>query len=106
MAGLVANFTFFTFAAAWLLDALGLPQDVLRNLAIALLFLVAATLLFPTLAHRVERPFFPLTRLHPWAAGSCSARASGLPSCPARGPCSRPSPCSPQAVRSTARSSY
>ena len=31
----------------WLLDKLGLPDDLLRNLAIALLFLVAATLLVP-----------------------------------------------------------
>ncbi|HEU0337505.1 MAG TPA: cytochrome c biogenesis protein CcdA, partial [Gaiellaceae bacterium] len=69
VAGLVASFTFFTLAAAWLLDALGLPQDVLRNLAIALLFLVAATLIFPSVAHWVERPFYPLTRLRPGDVG-------------------------------------
>jgi cytochrome c biogenesis protein CcdA/thiol-disulfide isomerase/thioredoxin len=69
VAGLVASFTFFTLAAAWLLDALGLPQDVLRNLAVALLFLVAATLLFPSVAHWVERPFYPLTRLRPGDVG-------------------------------------
>ncbi len=43
IAGLVTSFTVFTLAAAWLLDLLGLPQDFLRNLAIAMLFVVAAT---------------------------------------------------------------
>ena len=37
IAGIVVSFTVFTLFAAWLLDLLGLPQDVLRNLAIALL---------------------------------------------------------------------
>ena len=47
VAGLIASFTAFTLFGVWLLRRLGLPQDILRNLAIALLFLVAATLLFP-----------------------------------------------------------
>ena len=37
----------FTLFAAWLLDQLGLPDDLLRNVAIVLLFVVAATLLIP-----------------------------------------------------------
>src|SRR5207247_3674823 len=45
--GLIASFVVFTLFASWLLDKLGLPQDLLRNIAIALLFLVAATLLVP-----------------------------------------------------------
>src|SRR5438132_1437413 len=60
--GLVASFTVFTLLASRLLHALGLPQDFLRNLAIALLFVVAATLLFPALARLAERPFLFLTR--------------------------------------------
>ncbi|MDX6410514.1 MAG: hypothetical protein QOE91_30 [Gaiellaceae bacterium] len=60
--GLVASFTVFTLLASRLLHALGLPQDFLRNLAIALLFLLAATLLFPQLARLAERPFLFLTR--------------------------------------------
>ena len=52
----------FTLIASRLLHALGLPQDFLRNLAIALLFLLAATLLFPALARLAERPFLFLTR--------------------------------------------
>src|SRR6266581_3154183 len=57
ISGLVASFVVFTLFASWLLDRLGLPQDLLRNLAIALLFLVAATLIVPRLGTLVERPF-------------------------------------------------
>ena len=62
VAGLVGSFTVFTLAGTALLDALGLPDDFLRNLAIALLFLLAATLIFPPVARLVERPFYRLTR--------------------------------------------
>ena len=62
VAGLVVSFTTFTLAGAALLSALGLPADVLRNIAIAALFLLAATLVWPTLARLVERPFLFLTR--------------------------------------------
>jgi cytochrome c biogenesis protein CcdA/thiol-disulfide isomerase/thioredoxin len=62
IAGLVASFTAFTLGGAWLLDQLGLPDDFLRDLAIALLLLLAATLLWPWLAHQLERPFLFLTR--------------------------------------------
>jgi cytochrome c biogenesis protein CcdA/thiol-disulfide isomerase/thioredoxin len=60
--GLVVSFTVFTLAAATLLDALGLPEDFLRDLAIALLLLVAATLFWPRLGALLERPFHFLTR--------------------------------------------
>jgi len=62
IAGLVASFTVFTLGAAWLLDLLGLPQDLLRNIAIVLLFLVAATLLVPPLADIAARPLERLAR--------------------------------------------
>jgi cytochrome c biogenesis protein CcdA/thiol-disulfide isomerase/thioredoxin len=62
VAGLVGSFTVFTLAGTVLLDALGLPDDFLRNLAIGLLFLLAATLIFPPVARLVERPFHRLTR--------------------------------------------
>ena len=62
VAGLVLSFVVFTLGGAWLLDQLGLPKDFLRNLAIALLFVVAATLLVPRLADVLERPLYRLTR--------------------------------------------
>src|SRR6266571_693989 len=62
IAGLVASFTTFTLAATALLDALGLPQDLLRNIAIALLFVLAATLLVPRIGLVLERPFAFLSR--------------------------------------------
>jgi cytochrome c biogenesis protein CcdA len=49
VAGLIASFTAFTLAGVWLLDALGLPKDLLRNIALVLLFVVAASLLVPRL---------------------------------------------------------
>jgi cytochrome c biogenesis protein CcdA/thiol-disulfide isomerase/thioredoxin len=60
--GLVLSFTAFTLFGVWLLRTLGLPEDLLRNIAIALLFLVAATLLFPKVEEIVQRPFLRLTR--------------------------------------------
>ena len=62
IAGLVLSFTLFTLAAASILSALGLPQDVLRNLAIATLFVLAASLLFPRFAYLLERPLAFMTR--------------------------------------------
>jgi cytochrome c biogenesis protein CcdA/thiol-disulfide isomerase/thioredoxin len=62
IAGLVASFTAFTLAASSLLSALHLPQDFLRNLAIAMLFVLAATLLFPQVGYLLERPLAFMTR--------------------------------------------
>jgi cytochrome c biogenesis protein CcdA/thiol-disulfide isomerase/thioredoxin len=62
VAGLVVSFTLSVLFAAWLLDLLGLPLDVLRNVALALLFLVAATLIFPGFGLLIERPLARFTR--------------------------------------------
>ena len=61
-AGLVVSFTTFTLAGAALLSALGLPEDLLRTLAIVLLFVLAASLLSERVARVLERPFLFLTR--------------------------------------------
>ncbi|MDP9492149.1 MAG: cytochrome c biogenesis protein DipZ [Actinomycetota bacterium] len=63
--GLVGSFSVFTVIGASLLNSLGLPQDVLRNLAIVLLFVVALTLLVPQLAGLAERPLLFLSRRQP-----------------------------------------
>jgi len=62
VAGLVSSFTVFTLFAGWLLDRLGLPQNTLRDAAIALLFLIAASLIVPRIGELLERPFLSLTR--------------------------------------------
>jgi cytochrome c biogenesis protein CcdA/thiol-disulfide isomerase/thioredoxin len=62
VAGLALSFALFTLFATWVLDQLGLPKDLLRNAGIALLFLLAATLLVPRLGLLVERPFARLGR--------------------------------------------
>ncbi|MEK6274605.1 MAG: cytochrome c biogenesis protein DipZ [Actinomycetota bacterium] len=62
VAGLILSFSAFTLFGGWVLRQLGLPQDFLRDVAIGLLFLVAATLLFPRLEEIVQRPLLRLTR--------------------------------------------
>jgi len=65
IAGLVASFATFTLVATWLLEQLHLPQDFLRDLSIALLFVLAATLIFPRFGVLLERPLASLSRRAP-----------------------------------------
>lgn len=69
VAGLVVSFTAFTLAAAALLSALGLPGDLLRNIAIGVVVLVGLALLWPRLGDVVERPFAALGRRRPGDVG-------------------------------------
>ncbi len=62
VAGLIVSFSAFTLFGVWLLRKLGLPEDLLRDVAIALLLLVAATLLFPRVEEIVQKPLLRLTR--------------------------------------------
>jgi len=62
IAGVVVGFTGSLLAVSWLLRQLGLPPDLLRNLSIALLFVVAATLLVPRLGQVLERPLARFSR--------------------------------------------
>ncbi|MDQ2631830.1 MAG: cytochrome c biogenesis protein DipZ [Actinomycetota bacterium] len=52
--GLALSFAFATVALVYVIDALGLPGDLLRNLAIAVLFGFGLLLLAPPLAARLE----------------------------------------------------
>ena len=62
VAGIVVAFTTSLLVLTWLLSKLGLPQDLLRNIAIALLFVVAAMLIFPQFSVLIERPLSRLSR--------------------------------------------
>src|SRR5438876_11987212 len=62
VAGLVVCFLVSILFAVWILGQLGLPQDLLRNISIALLFVVAATLIVPQLGALIERPLARLSR--------------------------------------------
>jgi cytochrome c biogenesis protein CcdA/thiol-disulfide isomerase/thioredoxin len=69
VAGLVVSFTVFTLAATALLSALGLPDDLLRNVAIAVVVIVGLSLLWPRLGDVVERPFRALGHRRPGEVG-------------------------------------
>ncbi len=52
--GLAISFTFATVALVYVISALGLPNDLLRKLAIGILLAFGVTLMIPPLAARVE----------------------------------------------------
>jgi cytochrome c biogenesis protein CcdA/thiol-disulfide isomerase/thioredoxin len=54
VSGLVASFTFATVALVYVIDALGLPDDLVRTIAIVTLFAFGVSLLIPGLAARIE----------------------------------------------------
>jgi len=54
VAGLVASFTFATVALVYVISALGLPNDLLRTVAIVVLLAFGGALLVPALGARVE----------------------------------------------------
>jgi cytochrome c biogenesis protein CcdA/thiol-disulfide isomerase/thioredoxin len=62
VAGLLTTFVVSILFAAYVLDKLGLPQDLLRNLSIALLFVIAATLLVPQIGQWIERALARFSR--------------------------------------------
>jgi cytochrome c biogenesis protein CcdA/thiol-disulfide isomerase/thioredoxin len=86
IAGLISSFVVFTLFGTWLLTKLGLPLDLLRNIAIALLFVVAATLLVPGFAALIERPFAGLTRFRAGGGGFLLGASLGLVFVPCAGP--------------------
>jgi cytochrome c biogenesis protein CcdA/thiol-disulfide isomerase/thioredoxin len=62
IAGLAISFFLSILFATWILDKLGLPEDLLRNISIALLFLIAVILIVPKVGEWIERPLSRLTR--------------------------------------------
>jgi cytochrome c biogenesis protein CcdA len=65
IAGLVISFTLFTVFWTAVLDALPIPADLLRDLAIAIIALTAISLLVPKVAELAAKPFEPLARIAP-----------------------------------------
>jgi cytochrome c biogenesis protein CcdA/thiol-disulfide isomerase/thioredoxin len=74
--GLAATFTISILGLADVVSGVGLGNDVLRRLAIAVLLGFGLLLLAPAAAARLEAPLAPLTRLGPRTAGT--GFASGL----------------------------
>lgn len=62
VSGLALSFTFATVALVYLISALGLPDDLLRKIAIGVLIAFGACLLIPPLGDRLEAS---LTRIAP-----------------------------------------
>src|SRR5256885_15456954 len=79
--GLTLSFTFATVALVYVIDALGLPKDLLRNAAIGILLVFGVALLVPRASARVEAW---LTRLAP--AARPGAAGGGFRSRPVVGP--------------------
>ena len=78
VAGLVVSFGTITAVGSVLLSSLGLPQDLLRDIGIALLVLFGVGLLVPDVEHFLERPFARLTRAAPPASASGFVFGLGL----------------------------
>lgn len=57
IAGLVVSFTVVTLVGSLVLGALGLPQDIIRWIAMAVLVLIGIGLIVPAFEHLLERPF-------------------------------------------------
>jgi cytochrome c biogenesis protein CcdA/thiol-disulfide isomerase/thioredoxin len=88
VAGLVLSFTVFSLTAATLLSALGLPEDLLRNLAIGVVIVVGLSLVWPRLGDLLGRPFYALGRRRPSDAsgGFVLGLSLGLLFTPCAGP--------------------
>ena len=88
VAGLVASFTAFTLAATALVGALGIPDDLLRNIAVGIVLAIALSLLWPGLAGILEHPFRALGRRSPvdLGGGFLLGASLGLLFTPCAGP--------------------
>src|SRR5829696_2211844 len=93
VAGLAVSFSFATVALVYAIDALGLPGDLLRNFAIAVLIGFGLVLLVPPLADRVEAWLSRLTgraRIFRGGDGFWSGTAVGVSLGLVYAPCAGP----------------
>ncbi len=78
VAGLIVSFSLITAVGSAVLSALGLPQDLLRDVGIALLILFGVGLLVPQIETVLERPFAHLRGRQPSGTGSAFVLGLGL----------------------------
>ncbi len=78
VAGLIVSFSLITAVGSAVLSALGLPQDLLRDVGIVLLLLFGVGLMVPQLEALLERPFARLRGRTPSATGSAFVLGLGL----------------------------
>lgn len=78
VAGLVISFSFFTLLGVTLLSALGLPQDLLRYVGLALLVLIGLGLIFPPVERLLEKPFARIPQRQVNKEGSAFVLGLGL----------------------------
>ena len=86
--GLALSFSLSSLFAGAILSFLGLPQDLLYDIALALLFLLAAGLLIPRLGELLARPFarLGLRRAAGGGSGFLLGASLGLVYVPCAGP--------------------
>jgi cytochrome c biogenesis protein CcdA/thiol-disulfide isomerase/thioredoxin len=86
--GLVVSFSAFTLIGTSLLSLLGLPQDFLRDVGLAVLGVVALGLIVPPIGDILERPFVRLARgrQHTEGGGLVLGLSLGLLFVPCAGP--------------------
>ncbi len=78
VAGLIVSFSLLILAGSEVISALHLPQDLLRDVGIALLVLVGLGFLFPPLATVLERPFSRIGFRQPSGKGGGFVLGLGL----------------------------
>ena len=76
--GLALSFTFATVALVYVIDALGLPDDFLRRVAIVVLLLFGISLLVPWLSARVEAWLSRLTSRAPVRGADADGFCTGV----------------------------
>jgi len=76
--GLVVSFSILTLAGSAVLSALGLPQDLLRNIGLVVLGLSGVGLLVPAVGRALERPFARVRGPRPATGGGGFVLGLGL----------------------------
>lgn len=86
--GLVLSFTLFTLLGTVVLNALNLPQDIVRIVGIIFLILVGVGMIIPRFEHLLEKPFswIPQRSVNPSRGGFSLGFLLGMVYVPCAGP--------------------